>query len=104
MINKKDISDIVTAAENDVGHTLPELAQSINEALAGEGTVHTPEQILLKKVRRKLGMNQIDFAELINTPVGTLRDWEQGRIPPSGAAITLAEILLMHPGLAKEIA
>ncbi|GAA4817837.1 transcriptional regulator [Marinicella pacifica] len=104
MINKKDIFDMVTAAENDADQALPGLTQSLNEALAGEGVVHTPEQILLKKVRRKLGMNQIDFAELINTPVGTLRDWEQGRIPPSGAAITLAEILLMHPDLAKEIA
>lgn len=104
MINKKQISDIVEAAEKDTRQTLPGLAQSLHEALAGEGTVHTPEQILLKNVRRKLGMNQIDFAKLINTPVGTLRDWEQGRIPPSGAAMTLAEILLMHPDLAKEIA
>lgn len=44
---------------------------------------------LIKKVRHTLGMNQQQFAFIINTPVATLRDWEQGRYSPPGAVIEL---------------
>lgn len=37
-------------------------------------------------VRRALGLTQEDFAERFNIPLGTLRDWEQGRKEPDQAA------------------
>lgn len=33
----------------------------------------------LREVRLKLGYSQPEFAERINVPVATLRNWEQGR-------------------------
>jgi putative transcriptional regulator len=39
-----------------------------------------------KFIRRKLGMSQEKFAERYHIPIGTLRDWEQGRKEPDAAA------------------
>lgn len=37
-------------------------------------------------VRRALGLTQEDFAARYHVPLGTLRDWEQGRAEPDQAA------------------
>lgn len=37
----------------------------------------------LKEYRQKAGLSQVDLSELSGVPVGTLRDWEQGRKPPT---------------------
>ena len=39
-----------------------------------------------KIIRRALGLSQEDFAARFHIPVGTLRDWEQGRKKPDAAA------------------
>jgi putative transcriptional regulator len=39
-----------------------------------------------KTVRRALGLTQEEFAERFQIPIGTLRDWEQGRVAPDQAA------------------
>lgn len=39
-----------------------------------------------KTVRRALGLTQEEFAERFQIPIGTLRDWEQGRVEPDQAA------------------
>jgi putative transcriptional regulator len=44
------------------------------------------------------------FADIINTPVATLRDWEQGRYSPPGVMLKLAEIALHHPEVFKDVA
>ncbi len=40
----------------------------------------------IKTVRRALGMTREDFASRYHLPLGTLRDWEQGRAQPDQAA------------------
>ncbi|HIE54171.1 MAG TPA: helix-turn-helix domain-containing protein [Chromatiaceae bacterium] len=57
----------------------------------------TPEQSLLRAARKALGLSQTQFAELIDMPVATLRDWEQGRFKPPGSALVLCRIALKHP-------
>ena len=57
----------------------------------------TPEQSLLRAARQALGLSQARFAELIDTPVATLRDWEQGRFKPPGSALVLCRIALKSP-------
>ena len=32
-----------------------------------------------KSIRKKTGLSQAKFARLIDVPLGTLRNWEQGR-------------------------
>jgi putative transcriptional regulator len=39
-----------------------------------------------KIIRRPLGLSQEDFAAPYHIPIGTLRDWEQGRVEPDQAA------------------
>jgi len=40
----------------------------------------------VKIIRRALGISQEDFAARYHIPIGTLRDWEQGRVAPDQAA------------------
>ena len=37
-------------------------------------------------IRRALGLSQEDFAARYHFPLGTLRDWEQGRVAPDQRA------------------
>jgi putative transcriptional regulator len=53
----------------------------------------TPEQMQaarrvprIKALRRALGMTQEEFAARYHIPLGTLRDWEQGRAEPDQTA------------------
>ena len=53
----------------------------------------TPERLTrmkrtpqVKVIRRALGLSQEVFAERFQIPLGTLRDWEQGRKDPDAAA------------------
>ena len=99
-----NIEAIAKAIETDAGFELPELRGSLAEMHAGiSGRTTTAEQSLIISVRKKLGLSQPAFAELIKIPVATLRDWEQGRFTPSGAVLCLLKIIDNHPDLAKEL-
>lgn len=98
-----DIEKIAKAIEADAGEALPELRQALSEARDRTGRVTTPEQILVRAVRRKLGLSQSEFAARIGTPLATLRDWEQGRFTPPGAVLCLLRLLIAHPELSDEL-
>lgn len=105
MIKKKDIESVAQAAEADADMDLPGLRESLNEMVDGrQGKVHTPEQILVREARTKLGLSQSNFANLIKTPVGTVRDWEQGRFKPPGGIQCLLHIAIKHPDVVRELA
>lgn len=46
-----------------------------------------------RRVRKRLGLSQTEFSERIEVSVETIRNWEQGRRYPTGAAKTLLKIL-----------
>jgi len=74
-----------------------------------DGTVEKDELIpadrsLVAEARAKTGLSQEKFAELLGISPRTLRDWEQGRRSPSGAAQTLLRIASKHPEILKELA
>lgn len=99
----KNIESIAKAIETDAGEALPELRQALHEASQCAGRVTTPEQILVRAARVKLKLSQAEFSARIGTPVATLRDWEQGRFSPPGAALRLLRLLVAHPKLADEL-
>lgn len=103
-----NIEKIAKAIETDAGESLPDLRQALQEAKdmrTGKaiGRVTTSEQLLVRAARTKLGLSQTEFAARIGTPVATLRDWEQGRFAPPGAAICLLRLLVAHPKLSGEL-
>ena len=48
-------------------------------------------------VRNRTGLSQPAFAEKYNIPVGTLRDWEQGRARPDAAALAYLRVIEHEP-------
>jgi len=50
-----------------------------------------------KIVRRALGLSQEEFATRYNIPIGTLRDWEQGRCEPDQAAQSYLTVIAREP-------
>ncbi len=100
-----DIDKVVKAVEADAGQVVPGLRESLIEMKSGQfAEVHKPEQILVRAARNKLGLSQPKFAELIDTPVATVRDWEQGRFAPPGGMQCLLRIALAHPEIVKNLA
>jgi putative transcriptional regulator len=53
-------------------------------------------------LRRFVGLSQSQFAEAMGISVHTLRNWEQGRRRPDGAAIGLLRIAARHPRIIRE--
>lgn len=48
-------------------------------------------------VRKATGLTQEQFAERYRIPVGTLRDWEQGRREPDAAALAYLRVIEREP-------
>ena len=48
-------------------------------------------------VRQQLGLSQPQFSELTGVPIGTVRNWEQGRALPDPAARALLLVLAREP-------
>ena len=59
--------------------------------------LRTFEAVDVKKIRQKTGLSQPKFAALFMIPVGTLRNWEQGRRRPEGPAVALLHIIDKEP-------
>ena len=55
-----------------------------------------------KVVRQALGLSQEEFAERFQIPVGTLRDWEQGRVQPDQAARAYLMVIARNPKAVRE--
>lgn len=51
----------------------------------------------VKKLRWKLGLTQVAFAKLYRIPIGTLRDWEQGRTKPDAPALAYLHVIKAQP-------
>jgi putative transcriptional regulator len=64
----------------------------------------TPEQLLIISVRKQLKKSQPAFSKLLGVPVGTIRDWEQGRKQPDSVAITLIKVAQSNPEVLESIA
>lgn len=103
-MKQQDIKEIVKAVEEDMAQDCPDLAGALGEMLAKKAKVtHTPEQLKIIATRKRLKLTQGEFSKKINTPLGTLRDWEQGISQPNGAAIVLAELLIKNPKVLKDV-
>jgi putative transcriptional regulator len=69
----------------------------------------TPERLARMKrtpqariIRRALGLSQEEFATRFHIPLGTLRDWEQGRKDPDTAARAYLRVIGHNPAAVTE--
>lgn len=79
---------------------LSESMAQMNEIIDGERSpsrVTVVTAVHVKEIRRMTGLSQPRFAALIDVNVGTLRNWEQGRREPVGAAKALLKAIENDP-------
>jgi len=55
-----------------------------------------------KTLRRALGLSQEEFAASFQIPLGTLRDWEQGRAEPDQAARAYLKVIAAAPDVVRK--
>ena len=55
-----------------------------------------------KTLRRALGLSQEEFATRFHIPIGTLRDWEQGRAEPDQAARAYLKVIATAPDVVRK--
>ena len=55
-----------------------------------------------KIIRRALGLTQEAFAARYRIPIGTLRDWEQGRAEPDEAARAYLQVIAREPEMVRK--
>ncbi len=58
--------------------------------------------IEIKTIRHKWHASQMKFALIIGVSAGTLRNWEQGRTYPDGAARVLLKVAAVRPDAIRE--
>ncbi len=85
------------------------IMQGLKEALAhAQGdevpgiVVHVPTTIDVSAVRQRTGLSQAAFSRRIGVSPATLRNWEQGRRAPDGAARVLLAMLARNPRIVEE--
>jgi putative transcriptional regulator len=56
----------------------------------------------VKIIRRALRLSQEEFAAHFHIPVGTLRDWEQGRSEPDAPGRAYLTVIARKPDMVRE--
>ena len=99
MFKRKKMSDEMFA----------ELLQSVKEAVLIEKGEIPPTRVFeiepldSAKIRSKTNKTQEEFASMLNISIGTLRNWEQGRRKPDGAALSLLKIVSANPQYVESV-
>lgn len=65
--------------------------------LLSTGRARIVRRLDVRAVRAKTGLSQDQFAETFGVSVATLRNWEQGRRAPEGAARVLLTVIDRDP-------
>ena len=83
----------MTAAEKHAAA----LSDPDNRPLTDEDMRRMKRTPRAKIIRRALGISQEEFAMRYHIPLGTLRDWEQGRVEPDQAARAYLTVIAREP-------
>jgi putative transcriptional regulator len=70
--------------------------------LTAERLKHMKRTPQVKVIRRALDLSQEEFAARFLIPLGTLRDWEQGRKDPDAAARAYLMVIGRNPTAVTE--
>jgi len=86
-----------------------ELKQSVKEAVLIEKGKTKPSRVFtlnpldISEIRNRINKTQEEFAAMLNVSVGTLRNWEQGRRRPAGAALSLLKVVSADPRYVEKV-
>lgn len=86
-------ADLEAAAAGDPG----------NPPLTPEREARLKPVPRVKTLRRALGLTQKEFAARYHIPLGTLRDWEQGRSQPDQPAQAFLAVIARAPNEIAEL-
>lgn len=78
-----DAARVDATTERDIA-----LHQAMDESAAMQDAAK-----FARRVRKRLGFSQAEFAERIDVSLDTIRNWEQGKRCPTGAAKALLKVL-----------
>jgi len=87
---------------SEMGKRLIAAAKNARAIARGEADpatyrVYVPADVDVAGIRKKLGLSQAKFASRFGIAPGTLRDWEQRRKRPEGAARILLLVIDREP-------
>jgi putative transcriptional regulator len=73
--------------------------RTIARGEAGPATyrVYVPAEVDVRQIRSALKMSQAQFAARFGLPAATIKDWEQNRRKPEGAARVLLQVIKKEP-------
>lgn len=74
-----------------------ELKAALNGDKSAVARVDRIEPESVSAIRAKLHLSQEEFSTALGISTGTLRNWEQGRRQPTGAARVLLRVAAKHP-------
>ena len=89
----------MTDRELDAADFARSMRHSVRERVMA-GTIESGDDIVA--LRRFTGLTQAAFARALGISVHTLRNWEQGRRRPEGAALALLRVAARHPRILRE--
>src|SRR3954470_15655443 len=78
-------------------HAAAALSDPDNLPLTKEDFARMKSTPRVKIIRRALGLTQEDFSSLYHIPLGTLRDWEQGRTEPDRPMYAYLKVIATIP-------
>jgi putative transcriptional regulator len=77
-------------------------ARAIARGEMEPAAVYVPPRVDVAAVRKRLKLSQKAFAETFRLPLGTVRDWEQGRRVPDRPAQILLNVIDKNPDAVKK--
>ena len=89
--------DAMTEAERDTAA----MADPDARPMTDEEWDRPPRVPHVGVVRRALKLSQEQFAAAFHIPIGTIRDWEQGRYQPDAAARAYLRVIAREPNAVR---
>lgn len=84
---RSDLARIDATTESDIA-----LQQAVDDAELRQDAAK-----YARRIRKRLGLSQSEFSQRIEVSLDTVRNWEQGKRSPTGAAKALLKILDKAP-------
>jgi len=94
-MGSKAFNDIMAGLEDALAYTQGDRSR-------GKETIVDVPTVDVRAARQRLGMSQPDFAMAFGVSVSTVRNWEQRRRQPKGAARVLLTVIERNPGAVVE--